>query len=575
MIPPFRCVLLAGMAAVVWAVAGPLGRAQPQEAAVRSPDTETNLFATLDPDRPVDALRVTLPDGWSLDDARLLRYGTEPVPVRVRRTGRTGEYLLSPGTPVRGPHDLVVRVRTGDLPGAYEWTLQSLVRAPADTDASTEFRTATRRTHSVTVESPSPPDPANRALSLAEAAAPLHVRADAVPALGRASSFTIEFWMRTSGLDEVVLSTWNGDETAAYPAEFVVDPGGRLRFYSGRPGQHQALRTGRPVADANWHHVAVVYEARRARLRLLLDGQPTDSLRGRGPPPAPGAVPLAVGGRLDGSPQPEARRPPGFSGEIDELRIWGEARSVEAVRRMKERPYRAPATEDDRRRPLRLGFNAEDPEARDAAVDRWPEGARRVPTTLSFRSGLRDLRARPEGRTVTLQWRADDGEVDQFVVERATGQQPFTEVATLAPESGRSPSGNRPTFSYTDEQVPGQVVFYRVRLRRTDGTERTSGTIKVGLGPDSEKDRPVELIGNFPNPFAETTTVAYDVNEPQPVTITVWDLQGHKIAHLADGVTDPGYHEVAFDATDLPSGNYFVRLETPGGKQSHTMVVLK
>jgi hypothetical protein len=288
-------------------------------------------------------------------------------------------------------------------------------------------------------------------------------------------------------------------------------------------------------------------------------------------------VPLAVGGRLNRDRRPEAEQRPLFSGLIDELRIWGEARSAEAVRRAKGRPFRAPAEASEARRLVRLGFDTEGPKAeRDAVTERWPNGARRVSSTLSFGVGLQTLRARTEGRAVTLQWAADAAGVERFVVERATGRRSFAEVAALTPdEAARSSFAEAPAFSYTDEKVPGQVVFYRIRIQGTDGSEHTSGTIKIGLGPESEAEGPVKLIGNFPNPFSEETTVAYEVNEPQPVTITVWDLQGHKIAELADGPRDPGYHEVGFDAADLPSGNYFLRLETPSEEQSHTMVVLK
>lgn len=582
----FRTALLIGVASVVWAVVGG-GSIQAQgrraqdskNTTVRAPGTTTNLFETLDPTRPLDAFRVRLPEGWTLEEARLLRYGTESVPVRVRALEEPGAHHLVLNTPVRGPHDLVVRVRTADLPGTSEWSLQTLVREqpPADTATQPQYRIVDRRSNRVVLESPSPPDRANRALSLTDAAEPLRVQADLLPALGQLSSFTIEFWMQTNGLDEVILSTWNGNESVAYPAEFVVDQGGRLRFYSGQPGQHQALQTGRPVADGHWHHVAAVYDARRSRLRLLLDGRPTDSLRGRGPPPAPGPVPIAVGGRLNRDQRPAAERQPLFSGQIDELRIWGEARSVAAVRRMKNRPFRGPTDPDGERRFVRLGFDTDGPDAKeDDTAAQWPEGARRVPTTLSFQSRLRNLRAEPTDRAVTLRWAADAADVERFVVERSTGRGGFQAVAELTPEEARPTGGAAgPEFRYTDREVVGQVVFYRIRLKRTDGVERTSGTIKIGLGTEAEKPKPVTLIGNFPNPFSETTTVAFEVDESKPVTVTVWDLQGHKIAQLADGPHDTGYHEVSFDATELPSGNYFVRLKTPTEEQSHKMVVLK
>lgn len=572
---PFRSVLLVAVTAALWAAWGPVSlHAQivEEEPPTRSPGTVVNLFETLDPGQPIDGLRVRLPEGWAVASVRLLRYGTKTVPVSVRRTGEPGTHRVEVERPLTEPHDLVLRVRVPDTPGTFEWDVHTLVREAVEEDTVTgpRFRTVERRTRRVTVEAPPEPDRTNQALSLEEASEPLVLRGEALPPLGRAASFTLEFWLRTSGLDEVVLSTWNGQESVAYPAELVVDDGGRLRFYTGRPGEHRALRTDRPVADGRWHHVAAVYDATRSRLRLLMDGQPADSLRGTPLATQTGARPLAVGGRLENR-SPDAPPARLFSGQLDELRVWGEARSSSMVRRMMNRPLPEAAGEEETPRLLRLGFDEEEPEA----VNRGGDGARRVPATLSFRSALRNLRAKSEDRTVTLRWTAEAADLEGFVVERSPDGQTFQQVGELDPvEARRAAGADGPTFSYTEAEVPGQVVFYRIRLQGKDGSARTSGTIKIGLGTD-EKKAPVRLLGNFPNPFSEVTTVAYEVNERTPVTITVFNLQGHQIAELADGVKPPGYHEAPFEAADLPSGTYFVRLKTPTDKQSDRMVLLK
>jgi hypothetical protein len=85
----------------------------------------------------------------------------------------------------------------------------------------------------------------------------------------------------------------------------------------------------------------------------------------------------------------------------------------------------------------------------------------------------------------------------------------------------------------------------------------------------------VDLVGNFPNPFETSTTVAYQVESSRPVTLTIWNLSGKRIATLADGVHEPGYYEQTLTADGLPSGTYFARLETPEGIQSARMVLLK
>ena len=91
----------------------------------------------------------------------------------------------------------------------------------------------------------------------------------------------------------------------------------------------------------------------------------------------------------------------------------------------------------------------------------------------------------------------------------------------------------------------------------------------------ADTSRAVQLVGNFPNPFSETTTIAYEVHEPVPVTVSVWTVTGTRVRTITDQHHEPGRYERQFRASSLPSGPYFVQLKTPRGTQSNRMVVLK
>jgi len=562
---------LVGLILVVCVVAA-LGSAQAQAPTdappIRRAGSVANLFETLDPSSPINGARVELPHGWSVQGARLLRYGTKSVPVRIA-SGPDNTILLSTDSPIEGPHELVLRVQVGDRPGRYQWRLTPFVLTgtPNTPDSLRErrFRAVDRMTRDVRVESVSRPSGPNRALDFGQATGPVSLELSPHLSPGRDRPFTIEFWMQTDGLDQVPLSSWTGAESAAYPFEFVVDGSGRLRFYCGRSGRHEALRTKRPVADGHWHHVAVVYDDTNRRLRLLLDGTRVDSLRTQALPSVSGVLPVALGGRRPPPPGTDAD-PRLYTGRLDEVRVWPEARSEATLRRMRKRPFTAHEGENG---PFRLSFNEED-----ASFERaWPEGVQRVHSSLTFQPPLRSLRARTDGQSVTLRWTAQAADEGTFIVERSPDGESFTEVERLSPLDSQTPSDASEEMSYTDENVPGNVVYYRVR--QAAETDRTTGTIKIGLGGDPSTSTAVTLIGNFPNPFDKSSTIAYRVEEAQPLTLTVWDLSGKQIATLADGMHDPGYYERTLTAEDLPSGTYFARLKTPDGVQSHRMVLLK
>jgi hypothetical protein len=568
--------LIALLCALGAAGAAPQVHAQEarEAAATRHAGTVVNLFETLDPQSPIDGALLELPRDWTVKDVHLLQYGTKPVPVQ-RRSGTDDTVVLTTASPIQGPHELVVRVQTDPQPGMHRWHLTpfdlSTTVTSSDTARERRFHNADRLTRRIDLEPPPQPDGTNRALSLAAADDALQIQLPASLAPSGDRSFTIEFWMRTSGLNQVPLSSWTGEETTAYPFEFIVDRSGHLRLYCGQSGRHEALRTNTPVADGDWHHVAAVYDETASRLRLLLDGTRVDSLRPQALPTISGKLPVALGGRRP-LPMTEDVNQRLYTGRLDEVRFWPTARSTSTIRRLRTRPFagRGTAAQDA---PFRLSF---DGEASIAPIEDV-RGAEQVPTSLTFRAPLRRLRASTDGESVTLRWTAQSTDRGTFIVERSLNGRSFTEIERLSP-LGADPlsSPQAREVTYTDKNVPEDVVFYRVRHTAPNAkTERTTRTIKIGLGGPDASSPPVKLIGNFPNPFRTSTTVTYRVKESQPITLTVWDLSGKQITTLADAVHEPGYYEQTLDASDLPSGPYFVRLQTPQGIQSHRMILLK
>jgi len=85
-----------------------------------------------------------------------------------------------------------------------------------------------------------------------------------------------------------------------------------------------------------------------------------------------------------------------------------------------------------------------------------------------------------------------------------------------------------------------------------------------------------ELLDIFlsPNPFNQQTVISYKLQATSHMDLTVYDIVGREVAKLVDGYQNAGNHEVIFDAKDLVSGVYFVRLTVDGGQSMVQKVVL-
>ncbi|MFQ5570719.1 MAG: T9SS type A sorting domain-containing protein [Rhodothermales bacterium] len=75
----------------------------------------------------------------------------------------------------------------------------------------------------------------------------------------------------------------------------------------------------------------------------------------------------------------------------------------------------------------------------------------------------------------------------------------------------------------------------------------------------------LHLFQSYPNPFRESTTITYEVKQPGPVTVTVYDALGRKVKTLVDAQQVPGSHAVTWDGRDaggqaVAAGIYFYRL---------------
>ncbi len=59
------------------------------------------------------------------------------------------------------------------------------------------------------------------------------------------------------------------------------------------------------------------------------------------------------------------------------------------------------------------------------------------------------------------------------------------------------------------------------------------------------------------------------------VLLKIFDIRGREVETLVNERQSPGTYEVTFDASSIPSGVYFYKIETNGFVQTKRMMLLK
>ncbi|AXJ02228.1 Por secretion system C-terminal sorting domain-containing protein [Cyclonatronum proteinivorum] len=97
----------------------------------------------------------------------------------------------------------------------------------------------------------------------------------------------------------------------------------------------------------------------------------------------------------------------------------------------------------------------------------------------------------------------------------------------------------------------------------------------TSTGPETDLPRVISLNQNYPNPFNPVTNISFELPETAEINLSVFTLEGRRVAVLADGTYSAGTHTLSFDAAALSSGTYIYRLETAGQSFTRLMTLVK
>ncbi len=133
---------------------------------------------------------------------------------------------------------------------------------------------------------------------------------------------------------------------------------------------------------------------------------------------------------------------------------------------------------------------------------------------------------------------------------------------------------------YTGTKIEGGALIRKEKLfffNPATGALVGTTTVLTNVSRDETVGIPstFALHQNYPNPFNPSTTISYDLPVRARVKLVIYNLLGQEVATLVNGEQEPGRYNVKFDASGLPSGIYFYRLEAGKFVDVKKMILVK
>jgi hypothetical protein len=99
--------------------------------------------------------------------------------------------------------------------------------------------------------------------------------------------------------------------------------------------------------------------------------------------------------------------------------------------------------------------------------------------------------------------------------------------------------------------------------------------VKVMTDSKVELPKVFALYQNYPNPFNPTTKIRYDLPKTARVSLKVFDLLGQEVITLFNEEKEAGRYTAELNASILPSGVYYFRLEAGSFSSVRKLLLMK
>jgi len=105
-------------------------------------------------------------------------------------------------------------------------------------------------------------------------------------------------------------------------------------------------------------------------------------------------------------------------------------------------------------------------------------------------------------------------------------------------------------------------------------TQTSKPTVPIQANEDAVPHE-FRLNAPFPNPFNPETVISYELPAKTAVTLSIYNASGQLVDTLDQGVMPKGGHSTVWNATDMPSGLYFITLSAGVFRATKKVTLMK
>ena len=122
--------------------------------------------------------------------------------------------------------------------------------------------------------------------------------------------------------------------------------------------------------------------------------------------------------------------------------------------------------------------------------------------------------------------------------------------------------------------IAGQAYDMRestsITVSSLDDVTVVIGDLETYLAPTE-----FALSAAYPNPFNPSTSMNLNLNEAGHVNVMVYNVLGQVVSTLVNDHMEAGYHSITWNASNIPSGMYLVRVQAGNNVETQKLMLLK